>query len=180
MLDETFNRFSREFRVSVCGDNQIIRRVFQEIERAAGGRPTGGMGSAERETPRTLEYLAEEGIIWNGDYPIDDVPYTLTVKGRKIVMIPYQREANDIGSYGFHRYHPQVWLDKFKDQFDVLYEEGEKYPQFLDASTHSWLLGHPGGKKAVEEAIRYTKGFPHVWQTTENEIAKWWLQQNYD
>lgn len=161
-------------------ERQIIRRVFQDIERVTGVRPLGWLGSGWATTPNTLEYLAEEGIIWNGDYPIDDLPYTVNVKGKKIVIIPYVRESNDIQTYGPHRHPPQVWLDNFKEQFDVLYEEGEKYPQFVDAAMHSWLLGHPVGTKVIREAIRYTQGFPHVWQTTQNEIAKWWLQQNYD
>jgi hypothetical protein len=46
-------------------------------------------------------------------------------------------------------------------------------------STHAWLLGHPVGIRAIEESIRYVRGFPKVWLTTENEIAHWWLQQNY-
>ena len=69
---------------------------------------------------------------------------------------------------------------EFKEQFDVLYEEGKEYPQHLFFSTHAWLLGHPLGIKAIREAIRYTQGFPYVWQATENEIAKWWLEQGYD
>jgi hypothetical protein len=47
-------------------------------------------------------------------------------------------------------------------------------------ATHAWLLGHPVGKKVIREAIRYTKGFSAVWHTTENDIARWWLKQNYD
>lgn len=166
--------------VSEETEREMIRRVFQDIEKACGVRPTGWLGSGWSTSPRTLEFLAEEGILWNGDYPTDDLPYTVMVKGKKIVIIPYIRESNDIQVYGPRRFHPQVWLDNFKDQFDVLYEEGRQYPQMVAASTHTWLLGHPVGKKVIREAIRYTKGFSDVWQTTENEIAKWWLQQNYD
>jgi allantoinase len=165
--------------ISVETEREVIRRVFADVEKACGVRITGWMGSGEAESSKTYEFLADEGCIWNGDFPTDDVPYIVPVKGKKIVVIPYQREANDSRTIGGLRYHPRVWLDKFKDQFDVMYEEGATYPQYLGAATHSWLLGHPSGKKAIEEAIRYTKGFPHVWQTTENDIAKWWLKQNY-
>lgn len=166
--------------ISAEAEREVIRRVFEDIEKACGVRPTGWMGSGQLESNRTFEFLAEEGILWNGDFPVDDVPYTVTVKGRKIVIIPYSREANDTLNYGLHRHHPRVWLEKFKDQFDVLYAEGRKYPQLVFGATHAWLLGHPVGIKAIREAIRYTKGFSNVWQTTENEIAKWWLKQNYD
>ena len=166
--------------ISADAEREVIRRVFDDIEKACGVRPTGWMGSGENESLQTAEFLADEGILWNGDFPTDDVPYTVTVRGRKIVIIPYSRESNDTGNYGGHRHHPRVWLEKFKDQFDVLYAEGEKYPQLVFGATHAWLLGHPVGTKVIREAIQYTKGFPGVWQTTENEIAKWWLKQNYD
>ena len=161
-------------------EREVIRRTFADIENACGVRPTGWMGSGGNGSSRTLGFLEEEGILWNGDYPTDDVPYTVTVNGRKIVIIPYSREANDTQTYGSLRHHPNACLDRFKEQFDVLYEEGKEYPQHLFFSTHAWLLGHPLGIKAIREAIRYTQGFPYVWQATENEIAKWWLEQGYD
>ena len=166
--------------VSAEVEREIIRRTIGDIETASGVRPVGWLGSGWATTPHTLEYLVDEGIIWNGDYPIDDLPYVVATSGRKIVIIPYVRESNDIAIYGPHRHHPQVWLDNFKDAFDVLYQEGEKYPQFIDAAMHAWLLGHPVGKKVIREAIRYTKGFPNVWHTTQNEVARWWLKQNYE
>ncbi len=160
-------------------ERELVKRTFDDIERACGVRPTGWMGSGEAETSTTMEFLVENGIIWNGDFSTDDVPYTVAVQGKKIVIIPYQRESNDTQLSRF-KHHPSVWLKKFKDQFDVMYEEGATYPQYLSAATHAWILAHPAGAKAVEEAVRYAAGFPHVWNTTENDIAKYWLSQNYD
>ena len=61
-----------------------------------------------------------------------------------------------------------------------MYEEGAIYPQYLSAVTHAWILAHPAGSKAVEEAVQYAAGFPHVWNTTEVDIARYWLKMNYD
>jgi peptidoglycan/xylan/chitin deacetylase (PgdA/CDA1 family) len=165
--------------VSESEEREIIRRTFGDIERACGVRPTGWMGSGGNGSPRTLQFLAEEGALWSSDYASDDVPYVVPVAGKKMVIIPYQREANDTQTYGSNRNHPNACLQRFKDQFDVLYEEGATYPQVLFFSTHAWLLGHPVGKKAIEESIRYVRGFPNVWLATENEIAQWWLKKNY-
>lgn len=167
--------------VSAEIERLIIQHSIDLIEKVSGVRPLGWLGSGWATTPDTLTNLSEQGIIWNGDYPIDDLPYTVGLKNnKKMVIIPYIRESNDIAIYGPHRHHPRVWLDNFKEAFDVLYREGEKFPQFLDAAMHAWLLGHPLGTKVIREAIRYTKGFPGVWHTTQNEVAKYWLQQNYD
>lgn len=103
--------------ISADAERELIRRVFADVEKACGVRITGWMGSGEAESSKTYEFLADEGAIWNGDFPTDDVPYIVPVKGKKIVVIPYQREANDSRSIGGFRYHPRVWLDKFKDPF---------------------------------------------------------------
>ncbi len=164
---------------SEADEREIIKRTFGDIEKACGVRPTGWMGSGGNGSPQTLGFLAEEGAIWSSDYPSDDVPYVVPAAGKKMVIIPYQREANDTQTYGTNRNHPSALFQRFKNQFDVLYEEGATYPQVLFLPMHAWLTGHPVGKKALEETIRYAKGFPDVWLTTENDIAKWWLAQGY-
>jgi peptidoglycan/xylan/chitin deacetylase (PgdA/CDA1 family) len=161
-------------------ERELIKRTFGDIEKACGVRPTGWFGSGGNGSTRTLEFLANEGALWSSDYPSDDLPYVVPAGGKNIVIIPYQREANDTQTYGTNRNHPSALFQRFKDQFDVLYEEGSIYPQMLFLSNHAWLTGHPVGKKSLEETIRYAKGFPEVWLTTETEIAKWWLKQNYD
>jgi peptidoglycan/xylan/chitin deacetylase (PgdA/CDA1 family) len=166
-------------KVSEAEEREIVKRTFGDIEKACGVRPKGWMGSGGNGSPRTLEFLAQEGALWSSDYPSDDVPYVVPAAGKKMVIIPYQREANDTQTYGSNRHHPSALFQRFKDQFDVLYEEGATYPQMLFLPMHAWLTGHPVGKKALEETIRYAKGFPDVWLTTENEIAQWWLAQNY-
>jgi peptidoglycan/xylan/chitin deacetylase (PgdA/CDA1 family) len=165
--------------ISPEDEREVVHRVFSDVEKTAGYRIPGWMGSGEAESSTTMEFLVDEGQVWNGDWSTDDVPYTINVNGKKVVIVPYQRESNDTQISG-RRYHPSVWLQKFKDQFDVMYEEGATYPQYLSAATHAWILAHPAGSKAVEEAVQYAAGFPDVWNTTEVDIAKYWLKQNYD
>ena len=98
---------------------------------------------------------------------------------KKLVLIPYERESNDTQTYGTNRHPPTALLKRFTDQFDVLYAEGETYPQMLFLSMHAWLTGHPSGKKELEATIQYVKGFPDVWLCTETDIAQWWLKQQY-
>jgi peptidoglycan/xylan/chitin deacetylase (PgdA/CDA1 family) len=165
--------------ISPKEEREVVRRVYADIKKVTGYHIPGWMGSGEAQSSTTMDYLIEEGQMWNGDFSTDDVPYTVMHKGNKVVILPYQRESNDTQISG-RRYHPSVWLNKFKDQFDVMYEEGTTYPQYLSAATHAWILAHPAGSKAVEEAIQYAAGFPDVWNTTEVDVAKYWLEKNYD
>ena len=38
------------------------------------------------------------------------------------------------------------------------------------------LSGRPGRANALEEFIRYAKGFPNVWFARRIDIARWWLE----
>jgi len=161
-------------------EHELIKRTLDDMERASGGvRPLGWFGSGGAGTAKTFELLADEGVIWTSDYASDDVPYLVPAGSKKLVLVPYMREANDTQTYGTNRHPPSALLQRFKDQFDVLYAEGEHYPQMLFLSMHAWLTGHPSGRKELEATIEYAKSFPDVWLTTETDIAKWWIDQKY-
>src|SRR5580700_5671258 len=147
-------------------ERELIKRTLGDMEKASGVRPLGWFGSGGQGSAKTFEFLAEEGVIWTSDYASDDVPYVVPAGNKKLVLIPYERESNDTQTYGTNRFHPDALLQRFKDQFDVLYAEGTTYPQMLFLSMHAWLTGHPVGKKELEATIHYAKGFPDVWLTT--------------
>ena len=46
--------------ISADAERELIRRVFADVEKESGVR-------------LTYEFLADEGAIWNGDFPTDDV-----------------------------------------------------------------------------------------------------------
>ena len=60
------------------------------------GRPHNGLdGLGRGRVFQNLRFLADEGSIWNGDFPDDDVPYIVPVKGKKIVVIPINGRPPD-------------------------------------------------------------------------------------
>src|SRR5437660_6031040 len=62
----------------------IIHRALATIERAAGTRPVGWLGSGLQETWDTLDLLAAEGCEYVGDWVNDDQPYAMTLeRGRR-------------------------------------------------------------------------------------------------
>ncbi|MFQ5855420.1 MAG: polysaccharide deacetylase family protein [Anaerolineae bacterium] len=161
-------------------EREMIHRTLATLEDILGKPVLGWLCPGWRTSRHTLEYLVERGCLWDGDYPIDDLPFVVEIHEKKLVVIPYIRESNDIQLHWYHRQDPRVWVDTFRAQFDVLYQEGETEPKMMNADVHTWLYGHPVGVKAMTEAIRYARGFPDVWWTTRTEIARWWLAQGYD
>src|SRR5579871_3520925 len=77
-------------------ERDTIAGILKTIEQATGKRPRGWLGSGLVETYNTLDILAEEGVIYCGDWNNDDQPYRMKVKSGKMFGIPYCNEINDI------------------------------------------------------------------------------------
>ena len=141
-----------------------------------------GVGWVSPELPPgdgTLGVLAEAGIMWNGDFPNDDLPYMVKAGGKPLVIIPYTRESDDREIYQIGGQLPSVWTLCFTDGLDVLCEEGVTHPKMLNASIHAHIMGRSVGTKAIDAAIRYASSQPQIWMTTRTEIAQWWLEKKF-
>src|SRR5579863_7400623 len=45
-------------------EHELIKRTLGDMEKASGVRPLGWFGSGGQGSPKTFEFLAEEGVIW--------------------------------------------------------------------------------------------------------------------
>jgi peptidoglycan/xylan/chitin deacetylase (PgdA/CDA1 family) len=160
-------------------EKKDILTALSMLERVTGERPAGWVSPDLLPGEHTLEILAEEGILWNGDFPNDDLPYVVNAGGKPLVIIPYTLESDDNEIYQQGGHPPSVWRDCFVDGLDVLLEEGATHPKMLNASMHAHILGHSLGVKPIDSAIRYAKSRPDVWFATRTEIAQWWLEMQY-
>lgn len=157
-------------------EREHILKTIKIIGDLTGSKPRGWASPEYRPGPNTLSILAEQGIVWNGDFPNDDVPYSCKVGGKKLVIIPYQLESDSREIYERHRHHPDVWVDCFKRSFDTLYEEGAESPKMLNATLHAYLA-RSLWMKALESTIQHARQFSDVWYATRDEIADWWLKR---
>ncbi|MGH6677206.1 MAG: polysaccharide deacetylase family protein, partial [Xanthobacteraceae bacterium] len=151
---------------------EIIKRALTTIERAAGTRPRGWLGSGLQETWDTLELLAAHGCDYVCDWTNDDQPYIMTLDGgTTLVSVPYSHEIND--KPAFERFHRTA--DEFRDmicrQFDVLYREGAQSGRVMAIAIHPYLTGVPHRIDAFDEALRYIGRHQRVWKATGSEIA---------
>lgn len=88
------------------------------VEPATGKRPRGWLGAGLSEIYNTLDILAEEGVIYCGDWNNDDQPHPMKVKSGKMFAIPYCAEINDIPLYMRKGYTGEQYLRSVIDQFD--------------------------------------------------------------
>lgn len=166
-------------RLSLDEAKQDVERTLKLLADTTGVRPTGWVSPELHPGDGTLAVLAEQGLVWNGDFPNDDLPYMIHVDGKPLVIIPYTKESDDQEIYVNGGQLPSVWTQCFCDGLDVVYEEGITHPKMLNASIHAQIMGRSVGTRAIEDAIMYAKAMPKVWMTTRSEIAQWWLDMSY-
>ncbi len=161
-------------------ENESMEKTVKAFEENLGSRPTGYLSPGHCSTDNTLELVVKNGYTWWADPLNDDMPYSLEWEGRKVVVIPYNvAGCNDYATYrGICT--PRELLQIWKDQFDQLYDEGERgYPKFFSINFHPFVSGVPYRTKVIAEFFDYIKSKPKVWQVPRIEIAKWCLEQGY-
>lgn len=158
---------------------EVIRKAAKAIEDSYGERPVGWVSPGSSGTERTLEYMVQEGFLWNGDDASDDVPFVQYIDDKPLVMVPrVNHPTNDLGVWLKPMNPPSVYFEGAKDTFDVLYEEGRQgSPKWVDLLLHCHIGARPVLIAAFEKALRYTKGFEGVWFARRRDIAECILKQ---
>ncbi len=152
-------------------ERDTIRGILKTIEQATGTRPRGWLGAGLVETYNTLDILAEEGVIYCGDWNNDDQPVAMKVKSGKMYGVPYCNEINDISSYLRKGWTGEQYMRSVIDQFDVLYADSRKQPRVMGIPLHPMISGQPLRIKYLERAIAHMKEHQGVWFTTGSEIV---------
>ena len=151
-------------------ERNTIRSILKTIEQATGRRPRGWLGSGLHETYNTLDILAEEGVIYCGDWNNDDQPYPMKVKKGKMYSIPYCMEINDIPLFIRKGYTGGQYYRSVIDQFETLYADSKKQPRVMGVPLHPMITGQPLRIKYLERAIAEMKKHDGVWFATGGEI----------
>ena len=160
----------------VDDERDVVRRTLDALERATDRRPRGWLGPGLVETARTLDVLAEEGLVYCCDWgPADDLPFELQTSRGRLIAVPYPIEMNDIVIYGLERRADDALLSRGKRQFDRLYRESEGQAKVLPIAFHPWIVGVPHRIGFLEELLDYMLSKPGVGFMSGGEIADWFL-----
>jgi peptidoglycan/xylan/chitin deacetylase (PgdA/CDA1 family) len=159
-------------------EKEVIRHVLKTIEQASGKRPRGWLGTGLTQTYNTLDILAEEGVVYCGDWNNDDQPYPMKVKSGKMTAIPYCMEINDIPLYLRKGYTGEQYYRSVMDQFEQLYDDSAKQPRVMGIPLHPMISGQPLRIKYLERAINEMKKERRVWFATGGEIIDAYLKAN--
>jgi allantoinase len=151
-------------------EKNVIQTVLSTIERATGRRPRGWLGSGLTQTYDTLDILAEEGVIYCGDWNNDDQPYPMKVRKGQFFSIPYCMEINDVPLYMRKGYTGEQYYQSVIDQFEQLYADSAKQPRVMGIPLHPMITGQPLRIKYLRRVIAEIKQHERVWFATGGEI----------
>jgi peptidoglycan/xylan/chitin deacetylase (PgdA/CDA1 family) len=161
-------------------ERRNIRQTAEAIERVTGERPVGWLSPRATPSVNTLRLVAEEGLLWSGDYPDDELPQVCEFGGRSVVTLPYSSlPVNDYQITMTRGNPPSIYVEEFCRTLDLLREEASSSgrPGLLRCSVHAHVYGHSWGRWAFRDVIRYAKGFSDVLITTRASLAKHILAQ---
>jgi peptidoglycan/xylan/chitin deacetylase (PgdA/CDA1 family) len=156
-----------------------IRRVTQAIESAAGARPVGWTSPGSVGSRHTLELLAAEGYIWNGDRANDDLPYVERTSAGPMVLLPRVNAfTNDLVVWIWPKGSTEPLWQNFKDTFDQLYAEGAAgSPKWIEIVLHAHFAGRPTAIPTMRRCIAYARRHEGVWFARKGDIARWTLER---
>ncbi len=157
--------------------SEVIQRTIEVIKDFSGQRPRGWFGPGLTQTYETIDYLAEAGIEYIGDWALDDEPVTLKTTSRPIVALPYNFEIHDIVMMALQHHASEVWYTRAMDQFECLYEEAAERPKVMSMACHPYLSGAPHRIHHVERSFDTILSRRGVVAWDGAKILDWYLSQ---
>jgi len=101
----------------------------------------------------------------------DDQPYMIETASGPIVGVPYSIEMNDFTLLARRGLTNAAALDAMKEQFDVLYAEGEHTGMMMNVGLHPHVIGVPHRVNLLKQFLHYAAQFDGVWWATREEVA---------
>jgi peptidoglycan/xylan/chitin deacetylase (PgdA/CDA1 family) len=158
----------------VKNEREDIIATRAAIERITGRRPRGWLGPGLTETDETPDLLAAAGVQYVGDFVHDDEPAEIATRHGPLVTLPYTVELNDIPMMMVQHHRSAAFLERARDQFDRLYQEGADRAKILCFAIHPYISGVPHRIKYLEAFLDYARGHKGVAFWTGEEILDWY------
>ena len=151
-----------------------IRKAVKLIKQYTGKQPLGWLGPGFTETLDTPDYLAEAGIRYVADWPVDDEPCELKTRHGPLMTLPYSIELNDITMMIVQHHPAHEFLDRSMDYFERVYAEAKSRAKFVSLAVHPYISGTPHRIKYFETVLARLARRPGVVFWTGEQILQWY------
>jgi peptidoglycan/xylan/chitin deacetylase (PgdA/CDA1 family) len=131
-------------------------------------------------SPNTIDLLIDSGYEYMGNGMADDIPYYWVSKfasRRCILTLPYYYHFDDLFflmfppiGMGSGLENPLTLFYNWKEEFDAQYRRG----RYFSMTIHPFLIAWGHRLEMLENIILHIKSFPHVWNPTGSQCARYW------
>jgi peptidoglycan/xylan/chitin deacetylase (PgdA/CDA1 family) len=159
-------------------ERSIVQRSAKVLQEIAGAKIRGWRCPDYRVSPKTLDILAEQGLVWDSSLLNDDLPYLFDAGGRRIVEIPFTTSTADKTYVGYpypQRGGPDGLASVWNSELDVLYRESEKSPRLMSLSLQTWASGRPASLRVLGHLLDRMVGHEEFRFAQCSEVAAWRL-----
>lgn len=151
----------------------MIRKAVRVIKAYTGKQPVGWLGPGFTETLDTPDLLAEAGIKYIADWPLDDEPCELRTKHGTLLSLPYSIELNDIAMMMVQHHPASEFMTRCMDYFDRVYAESRSRAKIMSIAVHPYISGTPYRIKYFEQVLEALRKKPGVVFWTGEQIVDW-------
>ena len=153
---------------------KTIKKAVKVIKKFTGKPPVGWLGPGFTQTLDTPENLAEAGIKYICDWPLDDEPVEIKTAKGPLLCLPYSIELNDIALMIVQHQTPQELYTRCMDYFERLYAESAQRVKIMSIAVHPYISGTPFRIKYFERVLDELKKKPGVVFWTGEQIMEWY------
>ena len=154
----------------------MIRKAVRVIKEFTGKQPAGWLSPGFTETLDTPDLLAEAGIRYIADWPLDDEPCELKTKHGALLTLPYSIELNDIAMMMVQHHPASEFVTRCMDYFDRLYSESKSRAKIMSIAVHPYISGTPYRIKYFEQVLEALRKKPGVVFWTGEQIMDWYAE----
>ena len=154
-----------------------IRKTMKVITSFSGRAPRGWFGPGLTQTYDTIDYLAEAGIEYIGDWVLDDQPVWVTTASKPIVALPYNYEIHDIVLMAIQNHCSEAFLQRALDYFETIYAESHETTKVMAVAMHPYLSGAAHRIKYVRETFEHILSQPDVVCWDGEQILDWFIKE---
>jgi len=158
-------------------ESASIKKTVKVIKNFSGKAPRGWFGPGLTQTYTTIDYLADAGIEYIGDWVLDDQPVWVKTTSKPIVALPYNYEVHDIVLMAIQNHTSEVFLQRALDYFETIYSESKKTTKIMAIAMHPYLSGAAHRIKYVRETFEHILSKPGVVCWDGEHILDWFVKE---
>lgn len=160
-----------------AGERYWFEKGVSALEAFTGKKPAGYRAPWLHGSPRTLELVAEHGLLYDSSLLNDHNPYVLSTPAGEIIEIPTDSSTiEDFSQYGqtpalgfaVSPRSPQAAHEVWLAEFEAAYDEGSIFV----TTFHPMLSGRPARLRAIRDMLETMAAKGDVWFATLEEIAQ--------